>query len=616
MFLRQMIRKKDGKEHRYFSVVENKRVFGGRVVQRHVLYLGEINDTQELAWRRSIEVFDEDAARPRTLSLFPEDRCEGLLPDSSIVRLKLSQVRLRRPRQWGACWLALTLWRELHLDRFWAERLPASRKGTRWDQVLFVLAAYRLLAPGSEWRLHREWFECSALADLLGADFALAEIHKLYACHDRLLVHKQELFDHLVGRWRDLFNVSFDVLLYDLTSTYFEAEPPFPEGDKRRFGYSRDRRPDCVQVVIALVVTPEGLPLAYEVMPGNTRDNATLRGFLERIARQYGKARRIWLMDRGIPTEEVLAEMRAADPPVQYVVGTPKGRLTRLEGELLAKPWQQARPGVEVKLLPQDGELYVFAQSRDRVAKERAMRRRQLKWLWKRLAQIAAMKLTREELLMKLGAARSQAPTAWRLVAVKVAKVKAPKVKGRKIKGRKIKKPKIKRSKGSTMFGYQLRRDKLREARRREGRYLLRTNLTENEPAQLWSYYLQLVAVEEAFKNLKGDLAIRPIFHQDETRVEAHIFIAFVAYCLHVTLGRRLHALAPGLTPRSVIEKLSAIQMIDIHVPTTDGRELVLTRHTEPEPDQRLLLDQLRLELPAQPPPKITATLPHPQVGL
>ena len=616
MFLRQMIRKKDGKEHRYFSVVENKRVFGGRVVQRHVLYLGEINDTQELAWRRSIEVFDEDAARPRTLSLFPEDRCEGLLPDSSIVRLKLSQVRLRRPRQWGACWLALTLWRELHLDRFWAERLPASRKGTRWDQVLFVLAAYRLLAPGSEWRLHREWFERSALADLLGADFALAEIHKLYACHDRLLVHKQELFDHLVGRWRDLFNVSFDVLLYDLTSTYFEADPPFPEGDKRRFGYSRDRRPDCVQVVIALVVTPEGLPLAYEVMPGNTRDNATLRGFLERIARQYGKARRIWLMDRGIPTEEVLAEMRAADPPVQYVVGTPKGRLTRLEGELLAKPWQQARPGVEVKLLPQDGELYVFAQSRDRVAKERAMRRRQLKWLWKRLAQIAAMKLTREELLMKLGAARSQAPTAWRLVAVKVAKVKAPKVKGRKIKGRKIKKPKIKRSKGSTMFSYQLRRDKLREARRREGRYLLRTNLTENEPAQLWSYYLQLVAVEEAFKNLKGDLAIRPIFHQDETRVEAHIFIAFVAYCLHVTLGRRLHALAPGLTPRSVIEKLSAIQMIDIHVPTTDGRELVLTRHTEPESDQRLLLNQLRLELPAQPPPKITATLPHPQVGL
>ena len=590
MFLRQTIRKKDGKEHRYFSVVENRRVADGRVVQRHLLYLGEINDSQERAWRKSIDVFDEGAAEPRTLLLFPEDRCEGLLSDTSIVRLRLSQARLCRPRQWGACWLALTLWRELQLDQFWA-RLPVSRKGTRWDAVLLVLTAYRLLAPGSEWRLHREWFERSALADLLGADIALADIHKLYACHDRLLAHKGALFEHLVARWRDLFNASFDVLLYDLTSTYFEADPPFPEGDKRRHGYSRDHRPDCVQVVIALVVTPEGLPLAYEVLPGNTADNTTLRGFLERIERQYGKARRIWLMDRGIPTEEVLAEMRAADPPVRYVVGTPKGRLTRLERELLGKPWQEARPGVQVKLLPQDGELYVFAQSRDRVAKERAMRRRQLKWLWRRLAQIAAMKLTREELLMKLGAARSQAPTAWRLVPVVVPKT------------------------GST-FSYRLDRNKLRQVRRREGRYLLRTNLTENDPAQLWSYYLQLVAVEEAFKNLKGDLAIRPIFHQHQDRVEAHIFIAFLAYCLHVTLGRRLHALAPGLTPRSVLEKFAAIQMIDVHIPTSDGRELVLTRYTEPQAELKLLLDKLRLELPAQPPPKITAEPLPPQATL
>jgi transposase len=591
MFLRQTIRKKDGKEHRYFSVVENRRVAGGRVVQRHLLYLGEINDTQERAWRKSIEVFDDGAAEARTLSLFPEDRCNGIVPDASIVRLRLSQARLRRPRQWGACWLALTLWRELQLDRFWAERLAASRKGTRWDAVLLVLATYRLLAPGSEWRLHREWFERSALADLLGADFALAEIHKLYACHDRLLAHKDALFDHLVARWRDLFNASFDVLLYDLTSTYFEADPPFPEGDKRRHGYSRDHRPDCVQVVIAVVVTPEGLPLGYEVLPGNTADNTTLRSFLARMERQYGKARRVWLMDRGIPSEEVLAEMRAADPPMHYLVGTPKGRLTRLEQDLLAKPWQEARPGVQVKLLPQDGELYVFAESRDRVAKERAMRRRQLRWLWRRLAQIAAMKLTREELLMKLGAARSQAPTAWRLVAVAVPKT------------------------GST-FRYRLDRTKLRQVRRREGRYLLRTNLTENDPAQLWSYYLQLTAVEEAFKNLKGDLAIRPIFHQHAERIEAHIFIAFLAYCLHVTLARRLHALAPGLTPRSVLEKFAAMQMIDVHIPTRDGRELVLTRHTEPESELKLLLDKLRLELPPQPPPKITAELPGTQTLL
>jgi transposase len=581
MFLRSKIRRKDGKEHRYWSVVENKRVGGGRVVQRHVLYLGEINSSQEEAWRRSIEVMEDGASRPCTLSLFPEDRCEGLLPDASIVRLRLSQLRLRRPRQWGACWLALTLWRELELDRFWGERLGPSRKGTRWDQVLFVLVAYRLLAPGSEWRLHRDWFERSAMADLLGEDAGVSEIHKLYRCHDRLLAHKPAVFDHLLGRWRDLFNASFDVLLYDLTSTYFEADPPFAEADKRRHGYSRDHRPDCVQVIIALVVTPEGLPLAYEVLAGNTADKTTLRGFLEQIERQYGKARRTWLMDRGVPTEAVLAEMRAADPPVQYLVGTPKGRLSRLEQDLLAKPWQDARPGVRVKLLPQDGELYVFAQSADRVAKERAMRRRQLKWLWARLQQLAAMKLTREELLMRLGAARKQARTAWRLMAVAVAPDHAT-------------------------LSYRLDRGKLRQARRREGRYLLRTNLTGDDPAKLWGLYLQLVSVEQAFKNLKGDLAIRPIFHQDAARVEAHIFIAFLAYCLHVTLRRRLQALAPGLTPRSAIEKFATLQMIDLHLPTTDGRELLLTRYTEPEPELKLLLRKLKLDLPAQPKPKIT----------
>src|ERR1700724_2233236 len=548
MFLRHTKRKKDGKEHRYWSIVENRRVGGGRVVQRPLLYLGEINDSQELAWRKSIAVLEEGAAAPRPLSLFPEDRCEGVLPDAAVVRLKLAELRLCRPRQWGGCWLAVDLWRELALAGFWAARLGPSRKGTRWHQVLLLLATYRLLAPGSEWRLHRQWFEGSAMADLLGEDVGLAEIH----------------------------------LLYDLTSTYFESDPPFPEGDKRRHGYSRDHRGDCVQVIIALVVTPEGLPLAYEVLPGNTADNTTLKDFLARSVAQSARARRIGLMDRGVPTEAVLAEMRAADPPVQYLVGTPKGRLTRLEKGLVDKPWHDARPGVQVKLLPQDGELYVFAQSTDRVAKERAIRRRQLKWLWGRLKQLAGMKLSREELLMRLGAARKQARTAWRLIAIEVPADHAA-------------------------LSYRLDRAKLRRARRREGRYLLRTNLTDDDPARLWGLYLQLVSVEEAFRNLKGDLAIRPIFHQDAARIEAHIFIAFLAYCLHVTLGRRLHALAPGLTPRSAIEKFAAVQMIDLHIPTTDGRELLLTRYTEPEPELALLLDKLKFVLPAQPEPKINA---------
>ena len=582
MFLRATTRKKDGKEHRYFSVVENKRVSGGRVLQRHVLYLGEINSSQELAWRRSIEVLDEGTRTARTLALFPEDRCAAVVADASIVRLKLAQLRLERPRQWGACWLALRLWQQLELDAFWGERLAPSRKGTRFDQVLLVLVVYRLLSPGSEWRLHRHWFERSALGDLLGADAALAEIHTLYGCHDRLLEHKEALFDHLVNRWRDLFNASFDVLLYDLTSTYFESDPPADEADKRRHGYSRDHRPDCVQVVIALVVTPEGLPLAYEVLAGNTRDCTTLKDFLARIERQYGKARRVWCMDRGIPTEEVLAQMRAADPPVHYLVGTPKGRLTRLEQALLEEPWHAARPGVQVKLLAQDDELYVLAESRDRVAKERSMRRRQLQWLWARLKKLNTMDLTRDALLMKLGAAQTKTPAAWRLIEVDVAK-------------------------DGASFTYRLDRDRLRQVRRREGRYLLRTNLTASDPAQLWQFYLQLVEVEAAFKTLKGDLAIRPVFHQEERRVEAHIFIAFLAYCLHVTLGQQLKALAPGLTPRSVLEKFATVQMIDVYVPTNDGRELSLTRYTQPEPELKLLLDKLKLSLPAQTPPRISA---------
>ena len=591
MFLRQTRRKKDGKTHVYWNIVENRRLDDGRVVQRQVLYLGEINSSQAAAWRKAIEVFDEASGEPRTLALFPEDRGAAVADDAAAVRVCLSALTLRRPRQWGACWLAGLLWRELQLDRFWTERLLPSRKGTRWEQILQVLAAYRLIAPGSEWKLHREWFGNSAMADLLGADFGLAEAHKLYACHDRLLAHKDALFSHLVGRWRDLFNASFDVLLYDLTSTYFEIDAAaLPDGDKRRHGYSRDRRPDCPQVVIALVVTPEGLPLAYEVLPGNTKDDQTLRPFLAKIELQYGKARRVWLMDRGIPTEAVLAEMRQSDPPVRYLVGTPKGRLTQFEKLLLDQPWQEARKGVQVKLLAQDGEFYVFAESADRVLKERAMRRRQLKWLWRRLKKLAAMKNTREQLLMKLGAARAKAPVGWRLVDVKV-------------------------DKASAGFTFALNRNKLRTIRRREGRYLLRTNLTESDPATLWQYYIQLVAVEEAFKNLKADLAIRPVFHQQERRIEAHIFIAFLAYCLYVTLQRRLHALAPGLTARSALEKFAAVQMIDVHLPTTDGRELVLTRYTQPEPELQLLINQLKLQLPPQPPPRITAAA-HPSLPL
>jgi hypothetical protein len=378
-FLHCHHRFKNGKDHCYWSIAEKVKVAGGRWVQRHILYLGEINDSQKAAWTKVIDVFDTTKQQTAQLALFSAQQS---IPAHALdygVQVRLAEFRLQRPRQWGACWVGCQLWQQLGLDEFWSQRLPPSREGTDWKHILQTLTIYRLLDPGSEWRLHREWFAQSAMADLLEEDFSLAAKDNLYRCLDKLLAHRQELFQHLRQRWEDLFGVKFEVLLYDLTSTYFESDPPFPEGDKRKFGYSRDKRPDCVQVILALVVTPEGYPLAYEVLPGNTSDRTTLRQTLQQIEKLYGKAQRVWVMDRGIPTEEVLQEMRASDPPVHYLVGTPKGRLKKYEKKLVDLPWQEVRSGVQVKLLDGEGELYVLAQSLDRVNKERAMRRRQLK---------------------------------------------------------------------------------------------------------------------------------------------------------------------------------------------------------------------------------------------
>jgi transposase len=474
----------------------------------------------------------------------------------------------------------MELWAQLRLDEFWAPRLPESREGTSWLNVLKTLTAYRLIDPGSEWRLHRLWFDRSAMGDLLGEDFGVAQKDTLYRCLDKLVEHKAGLFSHLKARWSDLFGAKFEVLLYDLTSTYFESDPPDGTDSKKRYGYSRDKRPDCVQVVIALIVTPEGFPLSYEVLAGNTVDNTTLEEFLRKIEAQYGKAERIWVMDRGIPTEATLAAMRASDPPVFYLVGTPRGRLSRMEQAFLGQPWHAIRERVEVKVLPHEQECYVLARSADRQLKERAMRRRKLKRLWKRLKELHAMDQTRDELLMRLGAARKEAGHVWRLVNVRTAP-----------------------------FTFALNKHKLRDTRRREGHYLLRAYLRVHDPAALWPMYIQLTEVEQAFKEIKHDLGLRPIFHQKDPRIEAHIFLCFLAYCLQVTLKQRLQNSAPGLTPRSALEQMRGLQMLDVRIPTTDGRCLTLCRYTQPDPAQQLLLAQLRLLLPPQPPPKITPAM-------
>lgn len=592
MFLRAKIRKKDGKVHRYFSVVENRRVGAKRrTVQRTVLHLGEINGSQEAAWRQTLEVFDEGQQEHRTLSLFPDDEAAAAGSVDSL-RVRLSEMELRRARAFGDCWLGGELWQQLGLEQFWQERLAdkVRRETVDWEKVLRLLVINRLIDPGSEFRVHRQWFDGSAMGELLGEDFAVAEKNRLYRCLDRILEHKQALFAHLRQRWADLFGAEFDVLLYDLTSTYIEGEGE--QIPKARYGYSRDQRFDCKQVVIALVITPEGFPLAYEVLEGNTSDRTTLRDFLDHIEHSYGKARRVWVMDRGIPTEEVLAEMRQTGDTF-YLVGTSRSKIQQYERQWLELPWQKVRAAVEVKLFAQDGELYVLAKSEGRRAKERAIRRKKLaRLLWK----LHAMRLhppSRDQLLLRIGAARKDAGRVAKFVTIKIPAEGVPVTR--------------------QSFTFQLEKEPLKQAELRDGHYLLRSNMAAEDPALLWERYIQLTQIEAAFRTMKSELGIRPIYHQLEHRVEAHILVAFLAYCLIVTLKNRLQALAPGLTPKAVLEKLAAIQMLDVWLPTTDGRWLVMPRYTQPETEQAILLHKLQLRLPQQPPPRIK--LQHPASG-
>ncbi len=560
MFLRSTNRQKDGKDHRYFSVVESRRLVSGKTAQRTVLDLGEVNDRQEAAWRKTLEVFDEEQHCSRTLSLFPEDRT---LPadGADSLQVRLSGLELRRPRMFGNCWLACEVWRQLGLDEFWRARLPEGREAVSWAKVVQLLVTNHLLDPSSEFRVHRQWFVSTALDELLEVDYAVAEKDRLYRCLDRVLAHKQDLFVWLRQKWADLFQADFEVLLYDLTSTYFEGD--MERNPKAKRGYSRDGRPDCVQLVIALVVTTDGFPLAYEVMDGNTADCTTLRGFLDKIEQTYGKARRMWVMDRGIPSEATLAAMREPGRQVYYLVGTPKGKIKQHEKKWLELPWQKVRDSVEVKLFEQDGELYVLAKSQGRQAKETAMRRKRVARLLRKLRAMRRSLPTRDQLLLSIGAAKTEAGRAFGLVKIQLPDAGQP----------------VTRS----SFQFHLDKAKLNEAELRDGHYLLRSNLSDGDPAVLWSRYVQLTQVEAAFRSLKSELGIRPVRHQLEHRADAHILIAFLAYCLQATLKNRLMIHAPGLSATEVRKTLAGIEMLDVYLPTVDGRWLILPRYTQPE---------------------------------
>ena len=584
MFICASDRKKNGKSHIYHRVMEKRCVAGGRWVQRQVAYLGELTSVQEDSWRRALQVFDPQRGQTQTMTLFAKP---AVVPPDQLnsVAICLHQIKLRRPRCYGDCWLGHELWRELKLDQFWNPRLAADgRSGVPWEKVLALLVINRLIDPGSEFRLHRQWFDRSAMDELLEVDAAAASKDRLYRCLDRIMEHRSDLFRHLQQRWKDLFSVSFDVLLYDLTSTYFEGLCEYIPIAKH--GYSRDGRPDCRQVVIALIVTPDGLPMAYEVMPGNTSDKTTLESFLKKIEDLYGHAQRTWIMDRGIPTEKNLLDLR--NRRIDYLVGTPKGKLRAVEQKLLDKPWTEVRGGVEVKLSQEPDELWVLAKSNGRRNKEMAIRRKKLRKFFQGLLALRRSLPKRDQLLQRIGVLRHEAGRAAGLVAIEIPKAREPVTR--------------------ETFRYFLRTEKFQQAEKLDGHYLLRTSLKAEKPEVLWQRYTQLTNIEAAFKCLKSDLNIRPIHHQVQPRVEAHIFVAFMGYCLMATLQMRTRQHAPGLTPRAVLEQLAAIQMIDVHLPVNDGRCLVMARHTEPEPEQQLLLEKLGLHLPPQPPPKIYAS--------
>ena len=381
----------------------------------------------------------------------------------------------------------------------------------------------------------------------------------------------------------DLFHADFEVLQYDLTSTYLEGE--MEQNPKAKRGYSRDQRPDCLPLVIALVVTPDGFPLAYEVRNGNTSDRTTLRDFLKKIEETYGKAQRVWVMDRGIPSEAILAEMREPERQTFYLVGTPKGRIHQHEKKWLDLPWQKVRDSVEVKRYQHEGELYVLAKSEGRQAKEIAMRRKRLARLLRKLRAMRKSLPKRDQLLLRIGAAKKEAGRAFGFVKIQI--------------------PKAGQAVTRETFSFEVDKAKLKAAQQRDGHYLLRSNLTGEDPALLWTRYVQLTQIESVFRSLKSELGIRPIYHQLEHRADAHVLIAFLAYCLQVTLKNRLLIYAPGLTPAAVLEKLATIQMVEVWIPMVDGRWLVLPRHTQPDKDVQAVLDHLRLALPSQPPPRV-----------
>ena len=589
MFLRSHARKKDGKDHTYWSLVETVRTSDGPR-QRTLCYLGELNDSAQARWLKTIEVFNEQG-ETQQLKLFPS-HIEPPPDDPEVARVLLNRVRLERTRQFGCCWLGLELWKRLALNRFFEDAVDEHGADVPWSRVAAVLAINRLCAPGSELAIEQRWYPSTALDDLLGIEEGKINDTRLYRCLDRILPHKTKLEQHLKQRYGELFGAEFDVLLYDLTSTYVEGAAE--KNPMMRRGYSRDHRPDCEQMVIALIVNSEGFPFSYETFDGNRADVSTMETILRMVERKYGKARRIWVMDRGIVSEENLQAIRKRGG--QYLVGTARSQMKQFEAELLTDDWIQVRPEVEVKkvAIPQGEETFILCRTSGRKEKEKAIRKRfsdRMEDALKRLAKtIAAGRLKdRHKMERRLGRIQASHPQVSDLYEVA-----------------------LRDTAEGVRLHWAIKADRQGWRELREGAYMLRTNLQAATTEELWSRYMQLTEAEASFRALKSELSIRPLFHQLEPRVKAHVMVAFLGYALWVTLKhliKRRSELVPQpstsgvhnahpLSAMKALALLSTLQSADIVLPTTDGREIRLRRITEPTAEQKSLLQQLGLSLP------------------
>jgi transposase len=571
MFLRPLFRRRNGQREAYWALVESYRTERGPR-QRTVAYLGRMDE----AGRLGVELAAEPQPPSWQQELFPEANAEP-----RFVEIDRTRVRVENCRQFGGPWLALELVKQLGLHDFLQRTMPAGREHVPWSLTTLILVIARLCEPSSELHIAEHFYRHTALCDLLGVPIDKVDDNRLYRGLDELLPHKPALEAFLKQRFGELFAIEYDLLLYDVTSTYFEGQAHANPLAKR--GYSRDHRPDCKQVCIGLVVTRCGLPLGYEVFAGNRHDSTTLQEIVETMEARYGKAQRIWALDRGMVSEENLDFLKAGGR--QYIVGTPKSQLKRFEQQLLSQAWRAVRDGLEVKLCacPDGGaETYILCRSRDRREKEQAMHARFEKRIEEGLANIAAA----------CARSRQQVGPIERRVGRLLGK----------------------NTRAAGLFDIQIYADANGAAqitwnkvdtwrawaRLSEGAYVLRTNVSGWSDEDLWRAYIQLTDAETAFRIHKSDLSLRPVWHQKEDRVLAHILVCFLAYVLWKLLGQLCHRAGLGDEPRRVLAELAELRAVDVVLPTKDGHEIRTRCVTQPTDHQKILLDRLGLTIPGR----------------